>query len=382
MNRYDFRKIALIGAIFFVVLTPLVMWLNPSGNISASMAKTEVVSEIKTSAFPLPEREQKYGLYVEEYDLVEDKIKNNEFLSIILDKHGISTFEVDKVAKKAIELELNPPLVVGKKYKVLKNKETGKAEFFIYEPNPYRYFKYDLRGEMNVEEIEKTVEKRIGSLSGLISSSLWNAIVENKGISNAMGFAVAANMEDALQWTVDFHHVQKNDKFRLIYEEDWIDGELVGLGRLIACHFNHYNQDNYVIRFKNDNYDGFFDLEGRPSKRSFLKAPVKYSRISSSYNLRRFHPVLKRVKAHLGTDYAAPYGTPILATADGYIERIGRTRGNGNFIKVKHDATYATQYLHMQKFAKGMTKGTHVSQGQTIGYIGSTGLATGPHVCY
>jgi len=117
-------------------------------------------------------------------------------------------------------------------------------------------------------------------------------------------------------------------------------------------------------------------------KKNFLKSPVKYSRISSGFNMNRFHPVLKRRKAHLGTDYAAPYGTPILAVANGVVTKASRTRGNGNYVKIKHDKTYQTQYLHMQKFAKGVDVGVHVKQGQVIGYVGSTGLATGPHVCF
>ena len=136
------------------------------------------------------------------------------------------------------------------------------------------------------------------------------------------------------------------------------------------------------LYYENEEYAGFYDLEGRPTKKGFLKSPVKASRISSSFSMSRLHPVLKRRKPHLGTDYAAPYGTPILAVGNGVVTKAGYTRGNGKYIKIKHDKTFTTQYLHMQRFASGIKAGVHVKQGDVIGHVGSTGLATGPHVCF
>jgi len=152
--------------------------------------------------------------------------------------------------------------------------------------------------------------------------------------------------------------------------------------KVYAAYYKNYSNEYYAIQFDSTKHAGYYDFEGRPMNKSFLKSPVKYSRISSRYNLRRFHPIQKRVKPHYGTDYAAPHGTPIMAVGDGVVSRQGFTRGNGNFVKIKHNKTYSTQYLHMSKFAKGVSKGVHVKQGQTIGYVGSTGLATGPHVCF
>lgn len=352
---------------------------NPSiqnKNVSAR------ISQMNLGAFERVDVKEKYDLVFNYYDVAEGEIKRDEFLGVILDRHHVSPLEVDKLAKLEQELENRPVLNVGKKYTVLSNKETGKAEYFIYEPNPYKYFVYQIKDELKITEKEREVVKKTASSSGVITSSLWNAIVGNDRIDPSMVFSMATNMEDAFQWTVDFHHVQKGDRFKLIFEEDWIEGERVGVGRLLAAEFNFDSKSYHAIRYKSDNYDGFFDLEARPMVKTFLKAPVKYSRISSRYNPRRYHPVLKRTKAHLGTDFAAPKGTPIYATANGTVSRKGRTRGNGNFVKIKHDETYSTQYLHMSGFAKGVNKGTRVKQGDVIGYVGSTGLATGPHVCY
>ena len=168
----------------------------------------------------------------------------------------------------------------------------------------------------------------------------------------------------------------------MIYEDKSIDGKSVGVGKVHAAYYKNLDNEYYAYYFENSKHNGYFDEKGRTMKKAFLKSPVKYSRISSKFNRRRFHPILRRVRAHLGTDYAAPYGTPIYAVADGVITKASRTRGNGNYVKIRHDETYQTQYLHMQKFAKGTRPGAHVKQGQVIGYVGSTGLATGPHVCF
>ena len=151
---------------------------------------------------------------------------------------------------------------------------------------------------------------------------------------------------------------------------------------MIGALYKSGDAEFYSIRFNSGKYDGFFDLEGRPMKKAFLKSPVEYSRISSRFSNNRFHPILKRNKGHFGTDYAAPCGTPIRAVADGRVSQVSYTSGNGNYVKIHHDKTYDTQYLHMSRFGPGIKPGVHVKQGQTIGYIGRTGLATGCHVCF
>lgn len=340
------------------------------------------LSQSQQGAFARPDVKEVDGVVYNYYEVTQGEVKRDEFLSVILNRYGVSAAEVDQIAKAENVLEKRPTLVVGKPYTVLANKETGKAEYFIYEPSPYHYYTYKLDGTPTITLREREVTRKAAEASGVITSSLWNAIVGNEGIDPSMVFSMASNMEEAFQWTVDFHHVQKGDRFKLIYEEDWVEGQRVGVGQLLAAVFEFDGKSYHAIRYQSGNYNGFFDEEGRPMAKTFLKAPVKYSRISSRYNPRRYHPVLKRTKAHLGTDFAAPTGTPIYSTANGTVIKKGRTRGNGNYVKVKHDNTYATQYLHMSGFAKGLHVGQRVKQGEVIGYVGSTGLATGPHVCY
>jgi murein DD-endopeptidase MepM/ murein hydrolase activator NlpD len=379
-SRLNKRKVARVTALFLLAGSAITYFVqHPEILSEAGSAK---ISPIELGSFDRPDIKERNGIVYNYYDVVEGEIKRDEFLGVILNRHHVSTATVDRLAKLEKEVENRPVLNVGKKYTVLSNKESGKAEFFIYEPSPYTYYIYQIKDELKLTQYEREVTKQTSSSSGVITSSLWNAIVGNENIDPSMVFSMASNMEDAFQWTVDFHHVQKGDKFKLIFEEDWIEGERVGVGRLLAAEFNFDSKNYHAIRYKSENYDGFFDLEARPMVKTFLKAPVKYSRISSRYNPRRYHPVLKRTRAHLGTDFAAPKGTPIYATANGTVSKKGRTRGNGNYVKIKHDETYSTQYLHMSGFAKGVGKGSRVRQGDVIGYVGSTGLATGPHVCY
>jgi murein DD-endopeptidase MepM/ murein hydrolase activator NlpD len=318
----------------------------------------------------------KFGLDADFFNFKEDVIKSNEFLSQILTSHGVPYQKIDALAKKSKDVFDVRDLRAGKKYTIIKADTCAAANYFIYEPNAYKYVVYDLDNP-EVCIVEREIEKRIESKSGIIASSLW-AAMNLDGAS----WSLISRMEDALAWSVDFHHVQKGDVFKLIYEQEYINGVKVGIGKLIGAYFKNEWNTFYSIDFESKNYGGFYDEEGRPVKKSFLRSPVKYSRVSSGYNLRRKHPVLGYVRPHLGTDYAAPKNTPIIAVANGVVTKRSFTRGNGKYVKIKHNNGYETQYLHMNKFQDGVKPGVNVKQGQVIGYVGKTGLATGYHVCF
>jgi len=167
-----------------------------------------------------------------------------------------------------------------------------------------------------------------------------------------------------------------------VYEDKSVEGKSIGVGRILAAEFVHFGKPIYSFYFEQDSIGDYFDDEGNSLRKAFLKSPLKFSKISSRYNLNRFHPVQKRFKAHLGTDYAAPQGTPIFTIGNGVVVEAKFSQFNGNYVKIKHNGTYTTQYLHMSKIASGMKPGRRVTQGEVIGYVGSTGLATGPHVCF
>jgi len=269
-------------------------------------------------------------------------------------------------------------LMAGKKYKIFYSEDSAQhVEAFIYEIDAANYVVYHIADSVHIHRERKEVEVRIRTASGIINSSLWNTMVDND-----IDQGITMEMSEIYAWAVDFYRIQKGDWFKIIYEEKYVDGEKVGIGRVVGAKFNHYNEDYYAIYFEQGETSDYFDENNKSMRKAFLKAPLKYSRISSRYSKRRFHPVQKRYKAHLGTDYAAPKGTPIMATGNGTVVKAGYGKGNGNFVKIKHNSVYSTQYLHMTKIKSGVRKGVRVKQGDVIGYVGSTGLATGPHVCY
>jgi murein DD-endopeptidase MepM/ murein hydrolase activator NlpD len=347
---------------------------NTNQNLTAALP-----TPIELGNLPIVQPTLKYGFALDTFNVKENIIKSGQVFADILLAHKVDYPTIEKLVENTKSVFNVNKLVAGSNYTILHKDSTQTADYFIYEPNVYEYVVFDLKDKLSATLVKRPVLTEVRASAGIIKSSLWDAMV-----GNGMSFELAAKMEDALQWSIDFHHVQTNDQFKLIYNQDYIEEKPVAIGDLHAAYFKSGTNEYHAIYYKSADSDieGYYDLKGQPMKKGFLKAPLKYSRISSRYNLKRFHPVLKRTKAHLGTDYAAPYGTEIFAVGDGVVEIAGHTGGNGNYVKIKHDETYQTQYLHMQKFAKGIRSGVHVKQGQVIGYVGSTGLATGPHVCF
>jgi murein DD-endopeptidase MepM/ murein hydrolase activator NlpD len=325
------------------------------------------------------EAELLYGIETNDFEVLNDEIARGDNLSTILFKYGIGHSTIDQIVKESKGVYDLTKIVAGRPYAVfMSNDSLPKAKCFIYEPNNYQFIVVDMRDSLRIYKGEKKVEMRVRSASGTIHGSLWETMKRNE-----LSPALVMELSQILAWTIDFFRIQKNDHFKVVFEEKFIEGEFVGIGRILAVEFGHSGKDYYAFRFENNGeFIDYYDLKGNNLKRAFLKSPVEFARISSKYTKKRFHPVQKVWKPHLGTDYAAPQGTPIMTTANGTVVEKGYTNGNGNYVKVKHNGTYTTQYLHMSRFAKGLHKGQRVRQGEVIGYVGSTGLATGPHVCY
>jgi murein DD-endopeptidase MepM/ murein hydrolase activator NlpD len=371
----------LLGGIAAIATVTTIMLSLPTTGMNINASTALVKSSTTESPLSIPIKLEtstiKYGFVFDNFEVTEGEFKKNEVLGAVLQRHDVPYPQIDKLVKAAANVFDVRKMRVGKSYTILAPEAGKAADYLIYEPSPFFYVIYDLRGETSVKIVERPITLQTKENAGVVTASLWNAIVDN-----GMSYDIAAKMEAALAWQVDFHHIVKGDCFKLIYDEQYIDGELVGVGNIKAAYFKNKGKEFNAYYYEDETHTGFFDDEGRPMKKAFLQSPVQYARISSAFNLKRFHPILRRVKAHLGTDYAAPYGTPIQAVAAGTVTKAGRTRGNGNYVKLRHDKTYETQYLHMQKFAKGMKPGARVNQGDVIGYVGSTGLATGPHVCF
>lgn len=366
-------KYSLFASIFSLVLA--------SGLYGIFFLNSSAPEPVRLSerSFPIVEPTIRFGLAIDTLSLKVDTILEGQTLSNLLTDAGIEASELYPITQEADSIMDLRALRAGRVYTLVDDPDTEGQDFFVYQPSVYEYIRLDLQGTQRSERRKLPVETKIATAGGLIESSLWNAMV-----GNGHSFELTDKMEDALKWSIDFYHVQPNESFRLVYEKDFVEGKAAAVGPVKAAHYHTASKDYYAFYYEDPcgDFTGYYDMEGHPMKSTFLKAPLKYGRISSRYNLRRFHPVLKRTRPHYGTDYAAPYGTPIHSVADGVIAEAGRRGGNGNFVKVRHNQTYTTQYLHMQNFAEGIRPGVHVSQGQVIGYVGSTGLATGPHVCF
>jgi murein DD-endopeptidase MepM/ murein hydrolase activator NlpD len=317
-------------------------------------------------------------MVVDDYVVIEDKIKRNQFLGVIIVSHHVPArlnHQICQISRKVFDVR---KIAADKKYTLICHSDSLKtAKAFVYEPNPIEYVVFKFEDSLWVDVCKRdviTVEKTI---SGVIHSNLSETI-EELGISHEL----TNKFVDIFGWQVDFQRLQKGDKFKLIYEEDQVEGVAVGIKQISGIFFEHYSNEYYAFPFDQGDGIDYFDEEGKSLRKALLKYPIEFTRISSRYNLNRFHPVQKRWKAHLGTDFAAPAGTPIRSVGDGTVEEAQYKSNNGNYVKIRHNGTYTTQYLHMSRIASGVRAGVRVRQGETIGYVGSTGLATGPHLCY
>ena len=344
------------------------------------------VSSAETSPDPaaLPAREVSkpaplvYGIPTDSLAVVTGMIARGESLSDILIDYNISPTTIHHLAEKAKDVFNVRRIHARRNYVVLHARDSAQtARYFIYEPNDTEYIVYDLQGDLQVTRNKREIETIERELAGEIRASLYESMLAAGGTAQLVDM-----FADIYGWRLNLNHIQPGDKFKLIFEEKQINGKAIGYGKLKGAYFEHNGEPLYGIGFDQGNGTSYFDQEGKSLKKAFLKEPLEYSRISSRFSKRRFHPVQKRYKPHLGTDFAAPRGTPIRSVGEGVVVESAYSRGNGYYVKIKHNRKYSTQYLHMSRFAKGIRRGTRVTQGQTIGYVGSTGLATGPHLCF
>ncbi|MFK8165758.1 MAG: peptidoglycan DD-metalloendopeptidase family protein [Lewinella sp.] len=370
-RRLRLPRVVLVSALCLLVCGAIVYSL-------VGLAPPPPAPQLSPTAFPLVAPTVKYGLALDTMEYRVDTILNGQTLSDILTLQGLGNQESFDASTRFNAMFNVRGLRAGRTYTVLDDPDTEGIDFLVYQPSMFNFVRLDLKGkELDLKaDLPLTVET--GFAAGVIESNVSEAL---DGTGHTV--ALTAGMESALQWSVDFYHMQPQDRFQLVYEKQKV-GEDEAIGKVLAARYSTGGEDIYAFWYEtpDSSYAGFLGLNGEPMKSTFLKSPVQFSRISSSYNLRRYHPILKRTRPHYGTDYAAPYGTPILSVADGVIIERGRRGGNGNFVKVRHTKQLTTQYLHMQKFAAGQKVGSRVKQGETIGYVGSTGLATGPHVCF
>ena len=320
-----------------------------------------------------------YGMVVkDDHMVIEDKIKRNQRLGDILEQYNVPAKLIHELSTLSRKVYDPRKIAADKKYTLILDKDSlTHAKALVYEPNLIDYIIFKFGDSLSVDVCKREVVTIQKTVSGVISSNLSETI-ENLGGTNEL----TNKFVDIFGWSVDFQRLQKGDKFKLIYQETQVEGKTIGIKQIDGIYFQHMGRPYYAYPFDQGDGVEFFDDNGKSLRKALLKYPIEFSRISSRFTMNRFHPVQKRWKAHLGTDFAAPTGTPIRAVGDGYVEEAQYKSNNGNYVKIRHNGTYTTQYLHMSRIASGVRAGTRIKQGETIGYVGSTGLATGPHLCY
>ncbi|WP_020402986.1 peptidoglycan DD-metalloendopeptidase family protein [Gracilimonas tropica] len=317
-----------------------------------------------------------YGFNRMNMEVEEGKVKRNESLYLILRDLDVSPQTIYEINQKSKGIFQSNRVKPGQKYLAYKNEEG--AHRLILHANSLEYVVFDWEDDISVSTGRKEITTKIAQTAGVIESSLYETLME-KDVSTLLGL----RLSEIFAWQIDFFRLYPGDHFKVIYEEQFVDGEFFGIGDIVAAEFTSKDQSYDAFYYDGDETAGFYDSEGNGVQKALLKAPFKFSqRISSGFSHNRFHPVLKRRIPHYGVDYAAPQGTPVLSVGDGEIIEAQYRGANGNIVKVRHNSTYTTAYLHLNGFARGIRSGMRVKQGQVIGYVGKTGRVTGVHLDY
>ncbi|MBR4837556.1 MAG: peptidoglycan DD-metalloendopeptidase family protein [Bacteroidales bacterium] len=326
-----------------------------------------------------PEPKYLYGICIDSLDVVEGNVKKNEFLANILQKEGVSYNTINYIDRNQRKVFDVRKIKVGNKYTFLMSRDSvPQAKYWIYEIDRTNYAVFKLTDSLSAWRGEKEVITEIEHVGVEIKSSLWNAMAEA-----GCDASLILELSDIYAWTIDFFGIQEGDSCKAVFEKKYIAGDSVsfGIGNVLAAYFKNNGEGKYAFSYEQNGRKEYFDENGDNMRKAFLKAPLNYRRISSKFSNGRMHPVYHVVRPHHGVDYAAPTGTPVQSIGDGTVIAKGwDKKGGGNYVKIKHNSTYTTTYMHLSKFGKGISQGCKVKQGQTIGYVGSTGASTGPHL--
>jgi len=359
-----------------IILFALVFQLISCNNSKNTKPEFVTAPSDTTSSQQADNRVFMYGIPSDSFDLITGHIKRNGFLSEILLKHGVSMQEIDQVLKNSKSVFDVRKIRSGNNYILFCDRDSlAKAKYFVYEHDPTTCFVFSFNDSLNITPFRKEIKSEIKYSSGTIETSLWDAMV-NGGLNKSL----VSDLSNIFAWTVDFFGLQKGDNFKVIYEEIFIDGKSLGTGKIYGAQFNRTGSTITAIPFIQDGKESFFDFDGNSLRKAFLKAPLEFARITSHFSSARMHPILRIVRPHYGVDYAAPIGTPVKAIGDGRVTACTNEGGSGRMVRIQHNSVYATGYMHLSRFGEGIAPGKLVKQGDIIGYVGSSGLSTGPHL--
>jgi Membrane proteins related to metalloendopeptidases len=354
------------------LLFTIISCKNPKTIKNEPMAIATDTTTIKPVASP----DLMYGIPTDSFYLISGHIKQNGFLSEILLKHGVTMQEIDQTLKNSSKVFNVRSIRSGNNYILFCDKDSmEKARYLVYEHDPTNSYVFSFNDSLNITRFSKKVTRKIQYASITIETSLWYAMK-----SEGLPLQLTNDLSEVFAWTVDFFGLQKGDNFKVIYEELFIDGKPLSSGNIYGAQFNSSGTSITAIPFIQDNKESFFDVNGNSLRKAFLRAPLQFSRISSHFSSARMHPILRIIRPHYGVDYAAPVGTPVHAIGDGKVISATNEGGAGRMVKIQHNSVYATGYLHLSRFGDGISAGKFVKQGDIIGYVGTSGLSTGPHL--
>ena len=320
-------------------------------------------------------RVDKFGVDARGLEVIDDRVQRNETFSDLLAGHAVPYQQIVTVARAVRDTFDVRRIRAGKPYRVYVDSASQQARYLAYASSRTRSVVIDLQQPDRSRIHTRDVQTTWTTASGTITGSLY-ATLQRQGAHPAL----TLQLSEVFAWQIDFFRLRRGDRFRIVYEERSVDGERIGPGDIVAAAVTHRGTTYHAFQFDEGRGDEYFDADGNSVRRALLKAPLRFTRISSGFSNRRLHPVLKRYRPHHGTDYAAPRGTPVRSVGDGEVIFAGPKGANGNYVKIRHNSTYTTGYLHLSRIA--VRRGATVSQGEVIGYVGSTGLSTGPHLDY
>lgn len=372
LANMNFKKLFSIGT--GIIFLPLFIFILSTS--SKEHEKTVYATDIDKNIL-VTNPESEFGIVVDSFKKQSDRIRWHQNLSEILDRQNLGRYSAHDVAREIDKVFDVTHFKAGRPFHFFYDKydSTRQACYFVYENTPKEFLRVNLQDDIHVQLMERETRLVRKVCEDTIRNSLW-ATMQEQDVPTSL----ALELSEVYAWTINFFGLDRGDYFKVIYDEEYVDSTSIGVKKIHTAYFRHKGEKFYAIPFVQDSSRDFYNLQGESLRRQFLKAPLRFSRISSGYSLSRMHPILNYRRPHRGVDYAAPTGTPIHAIGDGQVIDKGYTKGAGYYIKIRHNSLYVTGYNHLSRYAGGMREGVRVSQGQTIGYVGSTGYATGPHL--
>jgi murein DD-endopeptidase MepM/ murein hydrolase activator NlpD len=363
------RTLLILIAASSVILVVLFLILKPAlNNREREAALTSPADSI--------ERKIRYGLDITGYLVTDSIIPQGSNFGAMMAASGVPHQEVHQMVEIADTLFDLRKLRAGNGCTFIRSAGEGHPlRWFIYQIDLVQFVVFDFGTPKSITRGAKDVDTLRHTYSGIISSSLWNAMIDD-----GKNPGLILDLSDIFAWTIDFYGIQKGDKFKVIYDELMVEEKSIGIGTIHAAWFEHVEKEHYAFRYAQDSVMQYFDQEGVSLRREFLKAPLEFRRISSHFSHNRLHPILRRYRPHHGVDYAAPSGTPVRSIGSGTVLEARRAGGAGLMVKIRHNSVYTTVSMHLKGYGPGIRAGASVQQGQVIGYVGSTGLSTGPHL--